>query len=201
MNLARYVLALAMVVLFLPAISFWFLIHPFSGFWRRLGPWRTYAILLSTMMLLAVVIYQFKDWLLAVEFGTSYVLLAFAIVIYAGSTFVEWQCRRHLSLATLIGLPQLAPGRQDGVLLTQGIYARIRHPRYVAVFLGVIAIALSTNYLAVYILIPLSAIALYLIVLLEEKELQACFGDAYIQYCARVPRFLPTARQAAGRGS
>jgi protein-S-isoprenylcysteine O-methyltransferase Ste14 len=33
--------------------------------------------------------------------------------------------------------------------------------------------------------------ALFLVVILEERELRQRFGDAHVEYCRRVPRFVP----------
>jgi protein-S-isoprenylcysteine O-methyltransferase Ste14 len=85
---------------------------------------------------------------------------------------------------------------KGGTLLQEGIYSRIRHPRYTSFMFGVLAIAFFSNYLAMYVLVPLSAAALYLVVLLEEKELRNRFGDDYVRYSSRVPRFVPQMHRA-----
>jgi protein-S-isoprenylcysteine O-methyltransferase Ste14 len=94
----------------------------------------------------------------------------------------------------LLGVPEIAPERPDNRLLTDGIYGRIRHPRYVAVMLGTFAVAFFTNYLVVYVIALLCVPALYLVVLLEERELRERFGDEFVRYAERVPRFLPKLR-------
>ena len=58
-----------------------------------------------------------------------------------------------------------------------------------------VAYALFCNYLATYLLVPAVAILIYLIVLLEERELRNRFGAEYEAYCARVPRFVPKFRK------
>jgi protein-S-isoprenylcysteine O-methyltransferase Ste14 len=77
------------------------------------------------------------------------------------------------------------------VLLTQGIYSRIRHPRYVETVLWVLGYALFTNYLALYLTFLFLLLIIHVIVLLEEKELKERFGPAYEEYCRRVPRYIP----------
>tara|TARA_B100001105_G_C22085528_1_gene312719 strand:- start:352 stop:549 length:198 start_codon:yes stop_codon:yes gene_type:complete len=51
--------------------------------------------------------------------------------------------------------------------------------------------ALIVNMLGVYIIVTLLIPALYLTVLLEEKELIQRFGNAYVEYSKSVPRFFP----------
>ena len=53
------------------------------------------------------------------------------------------------------------------------------------------AVALFTNYLAIYVLALAIIPALYLVVVLEEKELRDRFGLEYAAYSERVPRFIP----------
>lgn len=74
------------------------------------------------------------------------------------------------------------------------IYGRIRHPRYVEFMVGGTGWALILNYLGVYLLMAITVLMLFVIVLLEERELRDRFGEAYVEYCARVPRFIPRLR-------
>ena len=100
----------------------------------------------------------------------------------------DWE---HRTFSVMAGAPELAAGGKGGKLLSEGLYARMRHPRYVAVILGVTAWALFTNYLVMYLLIPLTTIGLLLVASLEERELARRFGDEYADYRRRVPMFVP----------
>jgi protein-S-isoprenylcysteine O-methyltransferase Ste14 len=71
------------------------------------------------------------------------------------------------------------------------MFAKTRNPRYVAVMLFGLSLALLSNYRAGYVVFVAFVVGLYGITLLEEKELRARFGKAYEEYCARVPRFIP----------
>jgi protein-S-isoprenylcysteine O-methyltransferase Ste14 len=61
----------------------------------------------------------------------------------------------------------------------------------VEIALGTMAYALFSNWLGALIVAGLSLPVIHLIVLLEERELVERFGDAYEEYRARVPRYVP----------
>jgi protein-S-isoprenylcysteine O-methyltransferase Ste14 len=67
----------------------------------------------------------------------------------------------------------------------------MRHPRYGGALLGVVAVALFVNYLGIYVMGALLFPGLYLVTILEEKELSERFGDPYRKYQRQVPRFIP----------
>jgi protein-S-isoprenylcysteine O-methyltransferase Ste14 len=180
-----------MITTFPPAVGWWYLTHPLVGFWRRVGRPRFYTVLAVSSIAVIAGMYAIREPLLAVEYGTNKALLPLAALIYLVSVFIEVRCRKHLKLKILVGVPELAPDGRGGELITQGIYGRIRHPRYMAVWLGTVAVALFANYLAVYVLALVLVPALYLVVVLEERELRERFGEDYVTYSQRVPRFIP----------
>ncbi len=194
MNTARYIAALLVVVGVPPGIGYWFVIHPFIGFWRRLGRAPTFAVMLGLMGFFGWGIVQMTDTILAIDFGTNYFLWPLLLLSYGVSVRIEIACKKHLKFKTLVGATELAQDGREGELLSEGIYGRVRHPRYVSVMLGITAFALFANYLAPYVLLPLSVVSFYVITVFEERELLARFGDEYVKYCARVPRFLPRKR-------
>jgi len=191
MNAVRYYVALILVIMLPPVFFFWLLIHPFVRFWRRLGPGWTYGIVCSFMALGMVGLSRIGHALLAVEFGTSYYLTALGLSLLATSTWLGFRILQQMSLLTILGLAELAPDRRPGRLITTGVYAIIRHPRYLQLYLGFLGSALIANYLALYLVVALWLPGIYVIVLLEEKELRDRFGPAYDEYCRRVPRFIP----------
>lgn len=190
----RYYLALVVLVSFVPLLAFWFLIHPFVLTWRRLGPWVAYGAALAVMVLIGAGLFALRGPLLAVEFGTVPWLWPPAALAYLAATVLEVLCRRQLSIGTLIGLPELVPSRGPGRLLTEGIYARVRHPRYTAGGIGLFALACFTNYLVIYALLVVYWPVIYGVTVFEERELVARFGTAYARYRERVPRFVPRLR-------
>jgi protein-S-isoprenylcysteine O-methyltransferase Ste14 len=194
MDTARYIVALITIVPVPSAIIFWLLVHPNVRLWRRLGPWLSYAILVTVSVLIALAVYRLRGPILAIDFGANYLLMPFAAAAYALAVWVSVRVRRHLTFRMFVGVPELSGEEGGGRLLTEGLYGRIRHPRYVAVLLGLVAMALFANYLALYVLLVVAAPGLYAIVRLEEKELADRFGEEYAHYRARVPMFVPRSR-------
>jgi len=191
MDRVRYFFALLTVVSVPAAVLWWVIIHPTIEFWRRLGPGLTYIIMTVMSFASMAVLFALRGPILSVEFGTNHALIAIGALLYAASLYVEIRARKYLKFRTLVGLPELSPERPGPGLLTEGIYSRVRHPRYVAVTLGMFAFALFTNYLAMYVLAVLVIPTLYWVVLLEEKELRDRFGSEYVSYSERVPMFFP----------
>ena len=105
---------------------------------------------------------------------------------------------KHLTNSIMLGYPEVSITGYPGKLLTDGIYGKIQHPRYVQIQLGFIGYALITNFQGVYIMTIILILNLYLIVLLEEKELINRFGDVYAEYSKSVPRFIPKQKNING---
>ena len=197
MHIFRYILALLVVVCVPPGVALWLVIHPLAGFWRRLGPGWTYAILSVPTLGGIAVLFLARRTLLGADLGTNAWLIALAIPCAAIWIVLALRRRRRLTFRILAGWPELSRD-QPGVLLTDGIYATMRHPRYVEVVLGTASYCLIANYLGAYIVLAASMAVLYVVVLLEERELRRRFGDAYDAYARRVPRFIPRySRRAA----
>ncbi len=191
MDTIRYYLTLFLVIATPGGLLFWLSVHPFVRFWRRVGPGLTLTIHLILIAVVAAGLFLVRKPLLSAQFGTNLVLITLALPIYVLAVVVVLQRRKQLRIKVLVGLPELAPEKHGTKLLTEGIYSRIRHPRYVEILLSILAYAMFTNYLAVYVLFLLSLAVILLIVWLEEKELRARFGEEYERYCQRVPRFVP----------
>lgn len=194
MDAIRYFIAL-MLVLSLPMLFlYWLLIHPLIKFWRVKGVRLTYTVILTLIAIGMIGLFSIRQELLAADFGNSYPLLIVGILclVLAGAT--RFAIQKHLTMKILLGLPEIAPDRYPRALITDGIYGRIRHPRYVQLLIALVGYALIANHLASYIVAALWLAAIHVIVALEEKELLEHFGESYANYCLRVPRFIPKIR-------
>ena len=188
----RYVLAVLSIVTLPPGLLFWFVIHPWARWWRRLGPARTYLIVVPVVVGFGGLLFRVRGRLLGADLGMHWGLVATAVVLYGVSTWIASQHWRHLSIATMIGVPELSSTEQrKGKLLQEGIYRVVRHPRYLSAGLGVIANALFVDYVGVYALVLLLFLLGYPMLVFEERDLLDRFGEQYRQYQREVPRIIP----------
>jgi protein-S-isoprenylcysteine O-methyltransferase Ste14 len=82
--------------------------------------------------------------------------------------------------------------RENQNLVTRGVYTRVRHPMYAAVWLAVLAQPLLIqNWIAGALVVPAFAAMWLLRVPREEALLRQTFGAEYEAYCARTGRLLP----------
>jgi len=108
--------------------------------------------------------------------------LGYAIVFAGASMIVE-------------GWRAIHRARAEGRLVTDGIYARVRHPQYAGLFLvtfgeGIVHWPTITSVLA----FPVIVLAYVRLAHKEERMMLAEFGDAYRDYQRRVPTFVPHRR-------
>ena len=172
------------------AVVFWLVIHPLAGFWRRLGPALTYATLFVILVPIGYACWLWRAPVMAPRYPARLSFIVVGLVFYALAALIEVKCRKHLKLRTLVGVPELSAGA-PGRLLTEGIYAHTRNPRYLDLMIALIALALIFNYRVMHWLAVLSIPAFFLITLLEERELRQRFGEPYEEYMRNVPRFVP----------
>src|SRR3990172_4803454 len=78
-----------------------------------------------------------------------------------------------------------------GELVTGGVYARVRHPQYAGLFLVTIGMLVQWPTIITATTWPVLLVVSSRLARREEREAEARFGDAYRQYRARVPMFVP----------
>jgi protein-S-isoprenylcysteine O-methyltransferase Ste14 len=100
----------------------------------------------------------------------------------------------------VIGLVYITRGGQNRqvwahALVDTGMFAHSRNPLYVANMLLYLGLSIVHNGWAMYLIVlPFFAVAYYCIVAAEETYLSGRFGEAYVDYSRRVPRWLPSLR-------
>ena len=106
-------------------------------------------------------------------------VLGYAIV-FSGATLVAGGWRR------------IHRARREDKLMTDGVYARMRHPQYTGLFLivfgeGVVHWPTIVSVAA----FPIIVLSYTLLARREERQMLAKFGDDYREYQRRVPMFIP----------
>ncbi len=196
MEKVRYFFGVLLVVFLPPGMLWWFLVHPFVDFWRQRGA----AVTLSAMAAIGIAggvgLWRIRDALLLTDYGTHTALIVLAAALFTISAAISKSRRKQLTLRILAGIPELEEGGSGGKLLNEGLYSKIRHPRYVEIAIGAMAYAVLANYLGGYIVAALTVPAIHLIVILEERELIDRFGEEYLKYMKEVPRYIPHRRES-----
>lgn len=180
---------LAALVLFLqlPIPLFWFVVHPQVNFWRRHQKAAFVTGILLSWGPVTTCMIVFRRELFRHDWPPVWMsIVGFALVIFEGWIF--WLVQRDLGAARLVGKTELSGG---GEVVHRGIYARIRHPRYIGSFLAIVGACCLAGTPALWFVAALWSVLTLIAIAFEERELRARFGDAYRRYCRRVPRFLP----------
>jgi protein-S-isoprenylcysteine O-methyltransferase Ste14 len=194
---ARWFVAVMMIVWLPPAIVGWYLIHPFARFWRRLGTVASFCVIYSILISGGLLLWEFSPALLGGDLGFEPLLLTLAVPAAVAGGVIAKRRRKLLTQRILVGTPEISK-TDKGRLLTDGIYARTRNPRYLEFLAFSLAYVAFANYTGTWMLYALTIPAIHLVVLLEERELRERFGAEYEDYCRRVPRYIPKRRSAAG---
>jgi protein-S-isoprenylcysteine O-methyltransferase Ste14 len=123
-------------------------------------------------------------------------LMTGLILLVPGSLLLIWTWIQFLKAK---GTP--VPINPPQKLITGGLYAYSRNPMLMSIFLIVFATGFLSGSLSLTLLFaPLFVLFFYFqITLVEEKEMELKFGQAYLEYMKRVPRFFPRIRRGNNR--
>lgn len=81
--------------------------------------------------------------------------------------------------------------KSEGKLVTDGVYAHMRHPQYTGIFICTLAFMIQWPTLTTLILWPF-VIAMYVrLAKKEERDVMEKFPDEYSEYMRRTPMFFP----------
>jgi protein-S-isoprenylcysteine O-methyltransferase Ste14 len=125
----------------------------------------------------------------SVPYGATMFLLAAAIVLTGlGLTFLY----STISLFIKMGKGTIAPWDPPKKLIVSGIYAHVRNPMHIGVFLILTgeSIPLGSAALAIWTLLFIVGNLLY-VPLVEEPKLAERFGEEYLIYKKNVPMWIP----------
>ncbi len=169
---------------------FWLMTHPFVERWRTLGR-RAFLFILPAWALVIglvfLIMWPFRfahfyvSWFSWAPAATFF-FLGFAIYRAAFHSFHHTQ---------VSGLAELEPGKHRQQLVTTGIRARVRHPIYLGHLCEILAWCIGTGLIGLYVLAVFAVLTGAVMIRVEDRELEARFGQAYRKYCASVPAVIP----------
>jgi protein-S-isoprenylcysteine O-methyltransferase Ste14 len=184
------ILALIVGAVYCTIPLFWLAVHPFVDRWRRHGR-RAYARILpiwaAFIIATFLLIWPFRlahlyaNWLVWIPAALLF-LLGFSTYRAAFKSFERSQ---------VSGLAELEPDRHRQQLVTSGIRARVRHPIYLGHLCEILAWCVGTGLLVLYILAAFAIATGAVMIRIEDRELEARFGDAYRAYRRTVPAIVP----------
>ena len=90
-----------------------------------------------------------------------------------------------------LGLGRARTGQHRQQLVTTGIRSRVRHPIYLGHLCEILGWCIGTGLIPLYVLALFAVSTGAVMIRMEDRELEARFGDAYREYRARVPAVVP----------
>jgi protein-S-isoprenylcysteine O-methyltransferase Ste14 len=179
---------IAGVVLFLqlPVPLYWFILHPTAQAWRR----HKRAALIGAAVVAwgtgAMFLFLMRHHLYASAASPPRAVTGCLLIV--AELYLFRRASNDLGYKRLTGEAELSG---EGEMMGGGIYARIRNPRYAGSFLAIGGACLIAGARWMWLTTAIWAALMLAAILLEEREMRGRFGAAYIEYCRRVPRFLP----------
>jgi protein-S-isoprenylcysteine O-methyltransferase Ste14 len=189
LHLIDYI-ALFYLTLLLWIPFYWFVFHTAIRFWRRLGN-RALWVALPVWLIFVAGIFIARHGLFARRLERSALTWAVGGVLFIVATWLDVQTHHAFGWRRLVGLPELSPEHRLCGVIRTGVYARIRHPRYLLYMLMILSMAFLTGALAIFLLAFLNILVYQILAPLEERKLLDQYGPQYEDYRRLVPRFVP----------
>ena len=171
---------------------------------RNMGIVMAFLVALFTEMYgFPLTIYLLTGWL-----GEAYPVLQpfnhqyghLWVVVFGGST-LAWLIVMGLSLVFLLaGYTLMSKGWRQihgahDSLVTDGVYAYVRHPQYTGLFLIITGFLIQWPTLLTVIMAPVLIFAYVRLSRSEEAVVQQKFNQDYLDYASRKPMFFPAMNQ------
>lgn len=177
--------------------------------WRSFGAFSAFIVALFTEMYgFPLTIYLLSGWLSTRFPGVDFLSHDAGHLL---EVMFGWKANPHLgpfhlasNLFIIGGFFMLAAAwrilyaaQREHRLATTGIYARMRHPQYVAFVLIMFGFLLQWPTLLTLVMFPILVVMYAYLARREEADMGREFGEAYRAYAAVTPRFFPRRPAAA----
>ena len=181
----------------------------------RRREWRSFGVFTAFVVALFTEMYGFplSIYILTAVLGTRYPALNpfshaaghLGITLLGGGPWASVVIHMISNGLMLTGLILMGAGWRrihgaKGVLVTDGLYARMRHPQYTALVMVSIGMLVQWPTIITVATWPLLITIYYRLARGEEREAEERFGDAYRAYRAQVPMFVPRVGRPASFG-
>jgi protein-S-isoprenylcysteine O-methyltransferase Ste14 len=169
---------------------FWFLVHPSAEYWRsrRRSPYLVLLPAWAAMWVMAGLITE--RWRLVAVYSNGWMWIP-AWFLFGIGLWLYSQSSKNFSVRQLGGLPEVISGHGEQRLVMTGIRARVRHPVYLAHLCEMLAWSIGTGLLVCYGLTVFAAVTGAIMIRMEDRELEARFGEQYRRYKKQAPAVMP----------
>jgi protein-S-isoprenylcysteine O-methyltransferase Ste14 len=174
---------------------FRFVVHPFVERWRTSGR-RAYAIILPVWGGFIAIAFLLMRPFRSFHFYTNWFAWAPAALFFLLGFSIYRAAFRRFDRAQVSGLAELEPDRHRQQLITTGIRSRVRHPIYLGHLCEIIGWCFGTGLIALYALAGFAIVTGAVMIRMEDRELEARFGEAFREYRQGVPSVLPRAQKS-----
>jgi protein-S-isoprenylcysteine O-methyltransferase Ste14 len=152
---------------------------------REPGSGQLFGELFFVIVVLNGIGHRLDQWLGLPPLGNAQLdFLIGELLIIAGAVFAWWAN----DIRSLAARGTQVPGQ---MLLTHGPYAYCRHPGSLGCVLLCLGFAMLFSSIATLVIVLLTSAAGLVSVKKKEKELEARFGQEYVEYRKRTPFLLP----------
>jgi protein-S-isoprenylcysteine O-methyltransferase Ste14 len=171
----------------LPIPIYWLILHPFNAFWQTRVRAAFWIAGLTAWTVGGALLWIYHPLLMA-PVRPSWFAIAAGGTLIGVEIYLLLRVERELGSRRLVGHAELTG---TGEMFTSGLYAHVRHPRYTGMFCAVLGAALVAGTPRLWAVAAVWWVLALGVIRLEERELAARFGAAYVVFRKRVPAFLP----------
>ena len=131
MNTFRYILGVLLVIGLPPGLTWWFVVHPFVGFWRRLGAKPTMVVMVIYFVLTLAGLFLIRDRLLGPDLGLRWPLVGIGAALCVVAGFIGWKRKKYLTMRVLAGVPEVETAEEKrGELLAAAFLRQLDGARW-----------------------------------------------------------------------